>query len=401
MVVMALVSDWWHGGQVLGGVISTLSYMALTRIWREVEGERIEGTLRLVFIRTMPGTYSLTELKVYADGSVYCWEWVDLEGLRGKLRSGRVSTRPEPGARVSAHHLAAWTVAEPVNSVSAEELLGEIADDIDTLSGRPDSTRRCLHAAARYVQTRAESDRLALRGAYQAIPAHLRLYALGDMDNKDGPLQVLCTDIGGTVTYNRATVQVTEDARQRAIDYFLRREEAIEQDGQRTYPDGPERADAPTLHLNQVVYPKGWPANSGNLVLRNEYPAPITFDGLTYPTVSHAYWALAAANPEDRGRFRDADTPYAAEKLAAHVALRADWPAVRLAVMTCLLRAKFAQHPDLADTLLATGDARIEYTSVGSGYWSAYRSRGLNWTGRLLELVRAEIAASRAGLAVS
>jgi predicted NAD-dependent protein-ADP-ribosyltransferase YbiA (DUF1768 family) len=386
---------------VLGGFISTLICMALTRICREVDGGRIEGTLRLVFIRTMPGVYSLTELKVYADGSIYCWEWVDLDGLRDKLRSGRVATRPEPGARVSAHHLAAWTAAEPVNSISAEELLGEIADDIDILNGRPDSTQRCLRAAARYVQTRAERDRLALRDAYQAIPDHLRLYALGDMDNKDGPLQILCTDIGGTVTYNRRTVPVTEDARQRAIDYFLRRDEAIEHTGSRTYPDGPERADAPTLHLNQVVYPKGWPADSGNLVLRNEYPAPVTFDRLTYPTVSHAYWALAAASPEDRGRFRDADTPYAAERLAAQVELRADWPTIRLAAMTCLLRAKFAQHPDLADTLLATGDASIEYTSVGSGYWSTYRAEGRNWTGRLLELVRAEIAASRAGFARS
>jgi predicted NAD-dependent protein-ADP-ribosyltransferase YbiA (DUF1768 family) len=372
--------------------------MALTRICREVDGERIEGTLRPVFIRTMPGVYSLTELKVYADGSIYCWEWVDLNGLRGKLRSGRVATRPEPGARVSAHHLAGWTVAEPVNSISAEELLGEIADDIDTLNGRPDSTQRCLHAAARYVHTRAESDRLALRDAYQAIPAHLRLYALGDMDNKDGPLQILCTDIGGTVTYNRVTVPVTGEARQRAIDYFLGREQAIEQAEQRAYPDGPERADAPALHLNQVVYPKGWPANSGNLVLRNEYPSPITIDGLTYPAVSHAYWALAAANPEDRERFRDAGTPYNAEKLAGQVELRADWPAIRLAVMTVLLRAKFAQHPDLADTLLATGDAPIEYTSLGSGYWNAYRGQGRNWIGRMLELVRAEIAASKAGL---
>jgi predicted NAD-dependent protein-ADP-ribosyltransferase YbiA (DUF1768 family) len=375
--------------------------MALTRIYREVDGGRIEGTLRPVFIRQAPGSYSLTELKVYADGSIDCWEWMDLNGLRDKLRTGRVATRPEPGARVSAHHLAGWTVAEPVRGISAEELLGEVADDIDTLNGRPDSARRCLEAAGRYVQTRAESDRLALCDAYQAIPAHLRLYALGDMDNKDGPLQILCTGIGGTVTYNRTTVTVTEEARQRAIDYFLGRERAIEQAEQRTHPDGPEGTDTPSLHLNQVIYPKGWPADPGNLVLRNEYPAPVTADGLTYPTVTHAYWALAAADPADRERFRDAATPYAAEKLAGEVELRADWPVIRLAVMTGLLRAKFAQHPELADTLLATGDTRIEYTSVGSGYWGAYRSQGRNWMGRLLELVRAEMAAGKAGLATT
>ena len=66
--------------------------------------------------------------------------------------------------------------------------------------------------------------------------------------------------------------------------------------------------------------------------------------------------------------------------------------------MARLLRAKFAQHPELAQTLLATGDGRIEYTSVGWLYWNAaQRSRGRNWMGRLLELIRSEIAAQQAG----
>lgn len=110
----------------------------------------------------------------------------------------------------------------------------------------------------------------------------------------------------------------------------------------------------------------------------------------------HACWAPAAADPETAERIRAADRPYDAEKLAGQAAIRADWPAVRAAIMTRLLRAKFAQHPHLAETLLATGDGRIEYTSFGSRYWNAYRGQGRNWMGRLLELVRSEIAAQRA-----
>ena len=63
--------------------------------------------------------------------------------------------------------------------------------------------------------------------------------------------------------------------------------------------------------------------------------------------------------------------------------------------MAELLRAKFAQHPEHAETLLATGDGRIEYTSMGSRYWNAHRGQGRNWMGRLLELIRSEIAAQR------
>jgi predicted NAD-dependent protein-ADP-ribosyltransferase YbiA (DUF1768 family) len=64
--------------------------------------------------------------------------------------------------------------------------------------------------------------------------------------------------------------------------------------------------------------------------------------------------------------------------------------------MARLLRAKFAQHPGLAEILLATGDGRIEYSSFSSDFWGARRDHGRNWMGRLLELVRSELAAQRA-----
>jgi predicted NAD-dependent protein-ADP-ribosyltransferase YbiA (DUF1768 family) len=75
------------------------------------------------------------------------------------------------------------------------------------------------------------------------------------------------------------------------------------------------------------------------------------------------------------------------------VTVRPGWPAVRAAVMARLLRAKFAQHPQLAEALLATGDGRIEYGGLASPYWTG---DGRNWAGRLLELIRSELAAGQA-----
>lgn len=370
-----------------------MSAMPNVRIWREVDGERVEGIARPVFIRN-GRDYHLTDLKVYADGSIWCWEWVDLAGLKAKLASGWVATSFEEGARASAHHLGSWRFAEPHAWIKPEWLLGEVADEIDKLNGRPDSTSRCLLALDKYLASRSEADRAALRAAYEGIPEHVRVYALGDMDSKDWPLRVLCAGPGGEVEtyYQPGRESVTEEMHQRALDYFADRQRDRDKWEQRTYPDGPEGADSPTLHLNQVVYPKGWPDNPGTLALRNEYPAEITVDSISYPTVAHAYWALAAADPAVAGQIRAAARPYDAEKLAGQAAIRPDWPAIRIAVMARLLRAKFAQHPQLAETLLATGDGRIEYTSFGSGYWNAGRGQGRNWMGRLLELIRSEIA---------
>lgn len=63
--------------------------------------------------------------------------------------------------------------------------------------------------------------------------------------------------------------------------------------------------------------------------------------------------------------------------------------------MTALIRAKFTQNPELADTLLATGDGRIVYTGLDSAYWIAEGVSGRNWIGRALELVRSELVADR------
>jgi predicted NAD-dependent protein-ADP-ribosyltransferase YbiA (DUF1768 family) len=217
------------------------------------------------------------------------------------------------------------------------------------------------------------------------------------MDRKDAPLRVVATGIGGLLHYAGGDqVTVTTEMHQQALNYFADQQQEREKWTRRTYPDGPEGAESATVHLNQVFYPKGWPADPRVIALRNEYPAAVGIDSVSYPTVVHAYWALAAADPEASERIRSAGRPYDAEKLAEQTALRADWSVIRLAVMARLLRAKFAQHPELAGILLATGDGRIEYTSVGSLYWNAGRGQGRNWMGRLLELIRAEIAAQRA-----
>ncbi|GAB2857242.1 hypothetical protein GCM10027176_69620 [Actinoallomurus bryophytorum] len=371
------------------------------RTYRMVEGDRVEGTWRPIFIRN--GGYHLTELFIFADGAIHCWEWVDLDGLRRKIEQGWVATSLRPGDRASVHHLAAWRFEDPHMWISGEELIGEVADEIDQLNGRPDSTGRCLRALGRYLDSRTEDDRIALREAYDAIPGHLCTYALGDMDYGDAPLSVLAARVGEPVGDLRNLGDeevVTEELRQRAFAYFADRDRHLAEyeDTRRRPADGPEDADAPTVHLDAVVFPQGWPDDLGVLALRNECPAPVTVTGLTYPTVTHAYWALSTTDGRAAERIRGAERPYEAERLGEAAPRRDGWPQARVAVMASLLRAKFDQHPDLAETLLTTGDGRIRYTGLDSAYWISKGDGGRNWIGRLLEVVRSELAAHRAGI---
>ncbi|WP_218163635.1 NADAR family protein [Actinomadura madurae] len=371
----------------------------LNRIHRVEDGRRIEGVARPVFIHNF--SYHLTNLLVYADGAIHCWEWVDLDGLREKLECGWVVTEVPEGGEISAFGLGRWKAAEPMFGLTPEMLLAEVADDIEKLNGRPDSIGRCLAALDRYLETRDEVDRCALRDAYLAIPEHRRHYSLGDMDNKDRPLVYLCTDIGEAPVGGWFEDGVVSEAmREWALQYFADRDrERTEYDSKRPADDPPEPVGG-TIHFGGRVFPKGWPEDVGIDALQNDYPAPIEVGDVVYPSVTHAYWALSTVDSGVRERIRLAERPYDARKMAEEAPRVANWAQARTAVMAGLLRAKYDQHPRLAEVLLGTGDSPLGYGGVDSDHWVTHGETGRNWVGRLLELIRSELQARRSGIAL-
>src|SRR5262245_1082684 len=70
------------------------------RVYREQEGQQIPGISLLAFIHNGPAYY-LTEIKVYRDGMVDCWELVDLDEFKKKVASGWVVTTLPEGAEIS------------------------------------------------------------------------------------------------------------------------------------------------------------------------------------------------------------------------------------------------------------------------------------------------------------
>ncbi|MGV9310600.1 DUF7638 domain-containing protein [Streptomyces sp. NPDC003691] len=359
---------------------------------RTADGIRIPGTWRHAFIRN-GDTYFLTDLFIYADGLVDCWGLVTLDEFEEKLRSGWVATTLPEGGVASAHQLARWKFAEPQTWTTPEELLAEVRDTVDELNGRSDSTDRCLAAVDVFLADRTEENRDAARAAYLAIPETVRHYALGDMDNKDGPLRDLVAGPGGRIP---GGYPVTPKEYEAALAYFEERFRWTARAAERVPADGPVDSFAPAVRLPHS-YPLRALENPDNRALRNDYPAPVTVDGITYPSVAHAYWARSVADPADSAAVAAAETGAQAARLAAGAARHDGWERTRTAVMARLLRAKYAQHPALAAVLLATGDATVLYNDADSDYWGDNGGRGRNWAGRLLELVRSELAADDDG----
>ncbi|MEU6552481.1 NADAR family protein [Streptomyces sp. NPDC046915] len=358
--------------------------------YRTADGKRVPGTWRHVFIHNFD--YHLTDLFIYADGLVDCWGLVTLEEFEEKLRTGWVATELPEGARASGHELAAWRFGEPQTWLTSELLLAEIRDTIEQLNGRPDSTERCLAAVDAFLADRTEERRAAARAAYLAVPETQRHYALGDMDRKDRPLQVLVAGPGGRMEWPDAVV--TQEMYDEAVAYFEDRAKWIAERPSRVPADGPETAVAPAIHLYES-HPLKPSDDPGVKALRNDYPAPVDIEGVTYPSVAHAYWALSTDDSDARAAITEADTSFTAKGLAARAGRRDGWEQARASVMAGLLRAKYTQHPALARILLATDDATLVYDDIGSGFWGDNAGRGRNWTGRLLELVRSELHAGR------
>lgn len=154
------------------------------------------------------------------------------------------------------------------------------------------------------------------------------------------------------------------------------------------------------ISFTKVRLPHGW--------LGNMAPFPVEWGGLTWRTTEALFQARRFAEGDPvRELIRAEASPMGAKMVAKGHADRmvvAQQSAADLALMADVLRLKVADHPQLAEWLLATGDEEIveDCTSRprGSGlFWGAARQadgtwRGENWLGRLWVALRAELPAS-------
>jgi N-glycosidase YbiA len=128
--------------------------------------------------------------------------------------------------------------------------------------------------------------------------------------------------------------------------------------------------------------------------LSNFYPCEVKFEGLTYPSVEHAYQSAKTLDMTARRQIAAEPTPAAAKAAGEALRYRPDWERVKYAVMLECVRYKFTHHPDLARLLLNTGDAYLEEGNTWHDrIWGVYQGKGTNWLGKILMQVRGELRA--------
>lgn len=130
----------------------------------------------------------------------------------------------------------------------------------------------------------------------------------------------------------------------------------------------------------------------------NFAPFAIVLKGREWPTAEHYFQAQKFPGTEHEEAIRRAPSPMAAAQLGRSRSqpLRAGWEAMKEAVMREALRAKFTQHPELADRLLATGETGLVEHARNDAYWGdGGDGTGRNRLGHLLMELRAQLREER------
>jgi N-glycosidase YbiA len=114
--------------------------------------------------------------------------------------------------------------------------------------------------------------------------------------------------------------------------------------------------------------------------------------GRWWSCVEAPYQAMKTFDKAEQDAIQKAKTSNEARLLGQKVTLRPDWDQVKASIMKECLMAKFLQHKDIRDQLLATGDEELIEDSPIDYYWGCGADgSGLNMLGKLLMEIREEL----------
>jgi N-glycosidase YbiA len=126
--------------------------------------------------------------------------------------------------------------------------------------------------------------------------------------------------------------------------------------------------------------------------LSNFWPCQITFEGLEYPSVEHAYQAAKTLDQGLRVYIKSLPKPGQAKREGKNAQLRPDWEDVKIQIMHKLVKEKFSKNESLKAQLLATGTKYLEETNTwGDSFWGVCKGKGKNMLGHILMDVRNQL----------
>jgi len=119
----------------------------------------------------------------------------------------------------------------------------------------------------------------------------------------------------------------------------------------------------------EIIMSKNWRGNGLELkgpykCLGNSYSATILVEGITYPSVEHAFQAAKVSDRATKFQISKASLAEV-RNLLEDIWIRPNWNDVKYATLHQLVTLKFQSHEDLADILLSTENKPLGNGQLG------------------------------------
>jgi len=130
--------------------------------------------------------------------------------------------------------------------------------------------------------------------------------------------------------------------------------------------------------------------------LSNFWPAEVEYEGITFPTVEHAYQAAKFEKQDIREAILQIASPGQAKRASRcwPDKIRPDWEDMKLTVMEDLVRQKFSNNPTLKESLMSTGKRILQEGNRWKDvFWGVDIKTGVgsNRLGKIIMKIRKEL----------
>jgi len=146
----------------------------LNKVYRENnKGEKIFGEVFWGIVNNW--NYYLTEITVFSDGMIRCWELMDLETFKEKLKSGWIKISLPKNEELRIPNLGVVNVKDFLPEKTNEDFIKEIEDAITELNGGKGRIQKCIDLFKNYLLKDSEQNYLNLKKQFEDLPSHKRV----------------------------------------------------------------------------------------------------------------------------------------------------------------------------------------------------------------------------------
>lgn len=181
------------------------------KTFREEEGKLINGIIIPAIIDNF--NFWLTEIVIYEDGKIFCWELVSFDEFKEMVYSEKILVSLPNGSKLFLPNWGEIEISIFFSYKTKEDFITEVEDILDELNGKANRTEKCRILFKEYLIKPDNEKFIELKKAFEDLPSHKKVII--DMVDYKDPL------IGLMIRNEKFTFEQRSDMLDDYFDYEL------------------------------------------------------------------------------------------------------------------------------------------------------------------------------------